>query len=236
MFSAVTRAGERAVLGVEELIVGRLERAVRSKEAVEPDDGVLPAKADVEAALGQHRDVGRHVQVAEVVAELVVADRVPDATLRLANRGVVAREVAHQEPEVETIPMRGLLHHEADLVQQGRVAEAILAGLDGEQAGRGARRGVGAFHPPEEPYADLVQRVADAQRIDGELHLGHRRGAQRGGGELGAGLLGNLSRQGRRLQTDRALRPRRQRHGSKRRHGERDTSHNLTNQGHGALS
>ena len=97
--------------------------------------------------------MGREVQVAEVVAEARVAGRVADAALGLAQGRVGAGEVPDVEADVEPVLLERLLDHEADLVEQELVAEAVLPGLDGEQAGAGRRAGVAALDPAECPDA-----------------------------------------------------------------------------------
>ena len=171
-------AGEGTVLRVEELVVAGVERPVGGQEAVVADDRVHAADLHVHAALGEDRQVRRQVQVAEVLTEVRIADRVADAALGLAQGRVGTGEVPDVEADVELVLLERLLDHEADLVEQELVAEAVLPGLDGEQAGAGRRAGVAALDPAEGPDAAVAEQVLEAQVVHQELHVRDGRRAQ----------------------------------------------------------
>src|SRR2546423_1626148 len=81
--------------------------------------------------------VSGQVQLAEVVAEVVVARRVVDAVLGLEQGGVGAGVVGDVEAEVQPVLGQRPLEHDAHLVHEQFVAEAVLARLDRLEAGAG---------------------------------------------------------------------------------------------------
>ena len=157
------KAGKRTVLRVEELVVAGVERPVRGQEAVVADDRVHAADLEVHAAVGEDRQVCRKVQVAEVLTEVRIAGRVADATLGLAQCRVGAGEIPDVEADVELVLLERLLDHQADLVEQELVAEAVLPGLDREYSRAGRRAGVSPLDPAECPDAAVAEPVLQTQ-------------------------------------------------------------------------
>ena len=128
------KAGERAVLCVEELVIAGVERPVRSQEAIVADDRVHTADLEVHPPLGEDRQVGREVQVAEVLSEMGVAGREADAPLCRAQGGVGAGEIPHHEAKIEFVLLERFLNHPANFVEQELVAEPVQTWLHGENS------------------------------------------------------------------------------------------------------